>query len=76
MEFLFLSKIYDFMTNWRPPSLSELSLIIFTLELTHLGSEVSYSYLDFVFHSFKSILILNSSKKKKKWIKNLNLIKI
>ena len=26
---------------WRPPSLSELNPIIFNIELTHLGSEVS-----------------------------------
>ena len=27
--------------NWRPPSLSELTSIIFNMELIHLGSESS-----------------------------------
>ena len=29
---------------WRPPSLSELTPIIFTIELTHLGSDNSLRY--------------------------------
>ena len=32
--------------KWRPPSLSELSSIIFNMELAHLGSEASiYFYM-------------------------------
>ena len=27
--------------KWRPPSLSKLTLIMFCIELTHLGSEIS-----------------------------------
>ena len=32
---------FYFYFNWRPPSLSELTLVIFDMELTHLGSEAS-----------------------------------
>ena len=30
--------------NWRPPSLSELTPMIFVMGLTHLGSEASNSF--------------------------------
>ena len=43
-----LNKLYDFFRHiWRPPSLSELTPMIFNTGLTHLGSEASiYSSVD------------------------------
>ena len=32
--------------NWRPPSLSELTPMLFNTGLTHLGSEASISKID------------------------------
>ena len=43
------------MTNWRPPSLSELTPFIFKMELTHLGPEASI----FIFKIFKNLWIIN-----------------
>ena len=45
--------------NWRPPSLSELTQMIFNVGLTHLGSETS-NYLNLpenhhVLQLFKSV---------------------
>ena len=34
-------KFENLMLNWRPPSVSELTPIIFNTELTYLGSETS-----------------------------------
>ena len=39
------------MYNWRPPSLSELTPIIIKMELTHLISDTSNYYDNFVFLS-------------------------
>ena len=36
---------FNIKLNWRPPTLSELTLMIFIKGLTHLGSEASNSSL-------------------------------
>ena len=37
---------YMFIVSWRPPCLSELTLIYFNMELSHLGSEASNLYIN------------------------------
>ena len=43
---------YDFNIKWKPTSLSELTLIILYMELTHLGSEASKHGLHSIHHVY------------------------
>ena len=66
--------------KWRPPSLSELTLMLFNTGLTHLGSEVSICYCTIIvstlmknshaIYRFEKFKILNHIKQ---IIKNMKL---
>ena len=50
---LLLDEIFFSMITWRPPSLSELTPMIFNAGLTHLGSEASiYSAILLILYLF------------------------
>ena len=53
MKIIVFHSLLTTMDNkWRPSSLSELTLIIFNTELTHLGSEASKSYDEYLLITF------------------------
>ena len=56
--------IGDKSTIWRSPIISELTLIIFNMELTHLGSEASICFYTPKFiiqlNNYQKLIILNA----------------
>ena len=60
---------YNYRNNWRPPSLSKLTPIIFNMRLTHLGLDAS----NFIFHSNMKLYIYKGTNPAQLFIGNNRL---